>query len=194
MDAGGEAPVTIADAARELTDEETRFFWKRFQADPSLLAQVAEPHERGTFLVAAVFDAYLRIYEDRVADLKRIATGGTGVLPEGDLHPDLVKRMANEAARAAGQVLRMCIRAMDYVPPTDITFGDFLRALITADYDLVPDDDRRYRVAFIEAFRKWGIYPRDVRTLSEETLRWSFPTQERKYLFPSLKDLPDDLL
>src|SRR5215203_1348315 len=82
----GETPVTIADAARNF-DEEARYMWRRFQADPSLLAEVEEPHERGSFLVAAVFDAYLRIYEDRVADLKRIATGGTGVLPEGDLHP-----------------------------------------------------------------------------------------------------------
>jgi len=174
-DGDGETPVTIADAARSF-DEEARYSWKRFQADPSLLAQVEEPHERGSFLVAAVFDAYLRIYEDRVADLKRIATGGTGVLPEGDLHPDLVNRMANEAAKSARHVLKMCIRAMDYVPPTDITFGEFLRGLITADSDLVPDDDRRYRVAFIEAFRKWGIYPRDVRTLSEESLRWSSPS------------------
>ncbi|HSS50744.1 MAG TPA: S8 family serine peptidase, partial [Thermoanaerobaculia bacterium] len=173
---GSSAPqVTIANAARDF-DEETRFQWKRFQADPALLAEVEEPHARGSFLVAAVFDAYLRIYEDRVADLKRIATGGTGVLPDGDLHPDLVKRMANEAAKSARHVLKMCIRAMDYVPPIDITFGEFLRALITADSDLVPDDDRRYRVAFIEAFRKWGIYPRDVRTLSEESLRWSSPS------------------
>jgi subtilase family protein len=192
MDGGGEPSVTIADAARDLSDEETRSLWTRFQADPSLLAQVEEPHERGSFLVAAVFDAYLRIYEDRVADLKRIATGGTGVLPEGDLHPDLVNRMANEAAKAAGHVLKMCIRAMDYVPPTDITFGEFLRALITADADLVPDDDRRYRVAFIEAFRKWGIYPRDVRTLSEESLRWSPPSLQNKPLFPDLAALPED--
>ena len=44
-----------------------------------------------------------------------------------------------------------------------------------ADYDLVPDDPRGYRVAFIEAFRAWGIYPRDVRTLSEQSLRWEPP-------------------
>jgi hypothetical protein len=175
MDGGGPRRVTLADAARDRKDEEVRYLWKRFQADPSLLAGVEEPHERGSFLVAAVFDAYLRIYENRVADLKRIATGGTGILPDGDLHPDLVSRMAKEASKSARHVLKMCIRAMDYVPPTDITFGEFLRALITADSDLVPDDDCRYRVAFIEAFRKWGIYPRDVRTLSEESLRWSPP-------------------
>ncbi|HEX4963275.1 MAG TPA: S8 family serine peptidase [Thermoanaerobaculia bacterium] len=193
MDGGSERRATLADAARNLTDEEKRSVWKRFQADPSLLKEVEEPHERGSFLVAAVFDAYLRIYEDRVADLKRIATGGTGVLPEGDLHPDLVNRMANEASKSARHVLRMCIRAMDYMPPVDITFGEFLRALITADYDLVPEDDRRYRVAFIEAFRKWGIYPRDVRTLSEESLRWAPPGPEKTYLFPRGREVSEEI-
>jgi len=46
----------------------------------------------------------------------RIASGGTGVLPSGALHPDLVNRLAVEAARAAQQVLLMCIRALDYCP------------------------------------------------------------------------------
>ena len=156
--------------------------WKRYTPDPGRLPLVTEAHERGSLLVAAVFDAYLAIYSDRVEDLKRIATGGTGILPEGRLHPDLVNRMADEAAKSAQHVLRMCIRAMDYVPPVDITFGEFLRALITADYDLVPDDTRQYRVAFIESFRKWGIYPRDVRTLSEESLRWH--AQKNVALFP----------
>jgi subtilisin family serine protease len=183
-EAGGEPRAALADAARDLDDEERRRKWQRYQADPSLLARIEEPHERGSLLVAAVFDAYLTIYEKRVADLKRIATGGTGVLPEGDLHPDLVNRMAREATKSANHVLKMCIRAMDYVPPTDITFGEFLRALITADSDLEPNDDRRYRVAFIEAFRRWGIYPRDVRTLSEETLRWSPPDVTEIDLFP----------
>ena len=46
----------------------------------------------------------------------------------------------------------MCIRALDYCPPVDITFGEYLRAIITADCDLVEDDRLRYRVAFVEAF------------------------------------------
>ena len=66
----------------------------------------------------------------------------------------------------------MCIRALDYVPPVDVTFGEYLRAIITADYDLVRDDDLHYRVAFVEAFRKRGIYPMDLETLSVDTLRW----------------------
>jgi hypothetical protein len=146
--------------------------WERSKPDPEALGRVFEPHARGAILVAAVFDAFLAIYERRVADLYRIASSGTGVLPEGALHPDLVDRLAAEASKAAQHVLNMCVRALDYCPPVDITFGDYLRAIITADTDLVPDDDLSYRVAFIESFRLRGIYPRDVRTLSVDSLRW----------------------
>jgi hypothetical protein len=89
-----------------------------------------------------------------------------------------VNRLAQEATKTAGQVLTMCIRALDYCPPVDLTFGEYLRALITADMDLIPEDDNGYRVAFIEAFRRRGIYPRDVRTLSEDSLRWSRPGED----------------
>jgi hypothetical protein len=152
--------------------------WKRGQPRPEDAATVVEPHARGALLVAAVFDAFLAIYDSRTRDLLRIATSGTGMLPPGDLHPDLVNRMAAEASKAAGHLLLMCIRAIDYCPPVDVTFGDFMRGLITADYDLVPNDTRNYRVAVIEAFRRWGIYPNDVRTLSEESLRWNPPSDD----------------
>lgn len=72
-------------------------------------------------------------------------------------------------------MLTICIRALDYLPPVDITFGDYLRALITADFDLIPNDSLGYRVAFMEAFRLRGIYPSDVRTFSEESLIWEGP-------------------
>jgi hypothetical protein len=153
--------------------------WQRGQPRPEAYASEQEPHARGSLLVAAIFDAFLAIYSHRTRDLIRIATGGRGVLPEGDLHPDLVERLSQEAAKSAGHVLLICIRAIDYCPPVDITYGDYMRALITADYDLVPEDDRNYRVAFIEAFRAWGIYPRDVRTLSVDSLRWQAPGSSR---------------
>jgi len=146
--------------------------WEPLRPDPDEYQSVTEPHERGAILVAAVFDAFLSIYKTRVADLLRIATSGTGVLPAGALHPDLVNRLASESAKSAQHVLTMCIRALDYCPPVGINFGDYLRAIITADSDLVPYDDKGYRIAFIEAFRRRGIYPRDVRTLSVESLRW----------------------
>lgn len=149
--------------------------WQRKEPDPTLLRETTEPHARGSILVAAVFDAFITIYKSRVADLLRIATGGTGILQSGDIHPDLVGRLAEEAAKSAGHILNICIRAMDYCPPVDITFGEYLRAMITADADLMPDDSRNYRLALIEAFRHHGIYPGDVRSLSEESLLWRPP-------------------
>ncbi len=167
--------------------------WQRLKPDPADYQKVLEPHDRGAILVAAVFDAYLAIYENRTVDLRRIASNGTGLLPEGELHPDLIRRFAAEASLAAEQVLEMCIRAIDYCPPVDLTFGDFLRALITADTDLWPNDIRLYRVAFVDAFRKRGIYPRDVRALSEDVLRWRTPDllvgDVLKPLFPWLGEL-----
>jgi hypothetical protein len=147
--------------------------WRPHLREPRKLASTWEPHARGSILVAAVFDAFLSIYQVRVADLLRLATGGTGILPEGEIHPDLVQRLAGEAARAAQHMLTMCIRALDYIPPVDLTFGEYLRALITADREVVPDDERGYRVALIEAFRRRGIFPRRVRTLSEDALEWA---------------------
>jgi hypothetical protein len=146
---------------------------RRLKPDPGALGRTFEPHERGAILVAAVFDAFLRMYNNRVSDLRRLATGGSGVLPEGAIHPDLANRLSSEAVRLAQRVLNMCIRAVDYLPPVDVTFGDYLRALITADSDFYPDDARRYRLAFIEAFRDRGIYPLDVKSLGEDSLKWA---------------------
>jgi hypothetical protein len=176
-----------------LGDYDEKGEWHPRKPDPAELALATEAHARGAILVAAVFDAFLSLYKARIADLLRIATAGTGVLPEGELHPDLVDRLAREAASTAGQVLNMCIRALDYCPPVDIDFGDYLRALVTADRDLVPDDVRGYRIALIEAFRRRGIYPQGVRSLSAESLCWSGPAggegSELERLLPGVEEL-----
>jgi hypothetical protein len=147
--------------------------------DPTEILKAREPHQRGSILVAAVFDAFLTIYKNRSLDLLRIATGGTGVLPEGAIHPDLVNRLAAEAAKTSQRILNMCVRALDYCPPVDITFGEYLRAIITADYDLYPDDRNGHRIAMIESFRQHGIYPSNVRSLSEESLLWLKPHNDK---------------
>ena len=134
-----------------------------------------EPHARGAVLVAAVFAAFVSIYQARAADLVRLATQGTGVLAPGDIPDDLVKRFTLEASKAARHVLSICIRALDYCPPVDITFGEYLRALVTADYDAVPNDIHGYRVAFISAFRDCGIFPSDVAHLAVDSLLWEPP-------------------
>jgi hypothetical protein len=84
----------------------------------------------------------------------------------------------------------MCSRALDYLPPVDLTFGEYLRGLITADYELVRDDTRNYRVAVIEAFRRRGIYPDDIRTLSVESLRWNSPILTEENLLKEILPPP----
>ena len=136
------------------------------------LETLFECHDRGAILVAAVFDAFFSVYLRRTRDLMRIARVGGALVNAGDLHPELADRLAGEAAKTAEHFANICIRALDYCPPIDISFGDFLRALITADHDLVPDDTLEYRAALIGAFRLRGIRPDRVSSYAEESLRW----------------------
>lgn len=189
--------------------------WKRLVPDPKELSKRLSPHSRGAILVAAVFDAFIAIYKERTIDLIRLNSGGTGVLSNGAIHPDLVSRLADEAAKSARHVLNMCIRALDYLPPVDVTFFEYLRGVITADLDLVPDDKHNYRIAFLEAFRRRGIYPSDIgsggvdalRTISIDSVRWHTPdlthfskknagivAKEYEQIVSSLKEFADACL
>jgi hypothetical protein len=170
--ASSDALVDLATQFGHATGKEEALRRAVDQPDPSRYWTVLEPHARGSLLVAAVFDAFFSTYQERSRDLIRIATAGSGVLPAGDLHPDLVDRLATEAARTAQEVLTMCIRAFEYLPPVDITFGDYLRALVTADFDLLAEDGAALRRAMIEAFRRRGIFPEDVGSLAEDALLW----------------------
>ncbi len=131
-----------------------------------------EPHDRGSILVAAVFDAYFTVYERRTFDLFRIFRAGGGTLENGDLPVPLAERLAAEASETAEQFFAACARALDYCPPVDITFGDFLRALLTADLDFHPDDPHGVRDALMQAFRLRGIVADDAAAFSEESLFW----------------------
>jgi hypothetical protein len=46
--------------------------WRRSEPDPRALQTQLTPHGRGAILVAAVFDAFLAIYDARIQDLIRI--------------------------------------------------------------------------------------------------------------------------
>lgn len=156
-----------ADAAAHLGDA---------TAAPTIDA-ASEPHARGSFLVAAIFDAFVTIYERRTADLLRIGRR-PGAAPDEPLSPDLVARLASEASKAADHVLRICVRALDYMPPVSARFGEYLRAIVTADTDLVPDDPLRYRVAFVEAFRKRRITVPGCISMAPDSLLWAPPDPE----------------
>src|SRR5690606_38586731 len=123
----------------------------------------------------AVFDAFVTVFTRKVERYVRLATNGTGLLPPGEPSLDLQIVLAEEASRLASQFQVMCIRATDYCPPVDITFGEFLRAAVTADRDLIPDDPWGYREAWVDAFRRRGINMPNVRSLAEDALVWREP-------------------
>lgn len=56
---------------------------------------------------------------------------------------------------------------------------EFLRAIITADSDLVPDDRLDHRLAVVQAFRRCGIFPDSCLSLSPDNLLWTPATQDQ---------------
>lgn len=130
-----------------------------------------ECHHLGAVLVAAVFDAFRWVFAQKTARLRTLSR----LAPPAAASAELKDLLVSEAQRLADQFLRILIRAVDYCPPVDLTFGQFLRALITADYDTVPDDPWGYREAFTRAFRRYGILVEEVISLCEDSLLWLSP-------------------
>src|SRR5207249_3439882 len=114
----------------------------------------------------------LTVYINRTRDLIRMAYPDGRELVPNFLHADLANRLADEAATTATRIQNICLRALDYCPPVDITFGDYLRAIVTADYEHEPVDEAHRRVAFVEAFRQRGIVPEGVQAFSVDSLLW----------------------
>ena len=143
-----------------------------------------EEHDRGSILVAAVFEAFLRVYRRHTERLFRLIRAGRP-RDASDLSAEAVQLLAESAQKVAGHFLKICIRAIDYCPPIDLRFGSFLRAVITADIDAVPNDEFGYRDAFIKAFRRRDISIHHVRDLSEDSLQWK-PPELATTLIPEL--------
>ncbi|HQR10725.1 MAG TPA: hypothetical protein PLW68_05295 [Casimicrobiaceae bacterium] len=133
-----------------------------------------EEHDRGSILVAAVFEAYVRVYRRHTEKLFKVVNMGRP-RDAGDLSTEVVQLLAASAQKVAEHFLKICIRAIDYCPPIDIQFGSYLRALVTADTDVVPEDSLGYRDSFIKAFRRRDISIKNVRDLSEDSLQWRPP-------------------
>jgi hypothetical protein len=112
-------------------------------------AEFLEEHRRGELLVAAMLNAFLDIW---VARLRRIG-------PVDGNKKDL-SVVVEAGARVADHLLTMAIRAIDYCPPVDLSFSDYLSALLTIDSEVVPDDDAYdYRGALLRQFARFGIRP-----------------------------------
>jgi len=116
-----------------------------------------EPHRRGEVLVAAVLNALVGIWSDRLKELRRDDTRGLNRA-----------RVAEEGALAADRLLTMAIRSIDYCPPVHMEFGDFLSALLTADYEMRPDDSQyHFRAGLRRSFAEFGIKPASPATEPE---------------------------
>jgi hypothetical protein len=127
-----------------------------------------EPHRRGELLVAAVMNAMLDMWQAR---LRKI-----GFIEGRKRDRSLV---VEEGARVADHLLTMTIRAIDYCPPTDLTFADYLSALLTVDREVVPDDSKYgYRDALLKSFEAY-----DIRRAagSDEDGTWRYCDQELVY-------------
>lgn len=134
-------------------------------ADPSLYAAQASdenPHAFGEVLVAAVLNAFIQIWSARVAPLDPVESGRVDR-----------SRAVEEGAKAARHLLHMCIRALDYLPATNVTFKDYARAIITADLETAPDDGRyHYRDTLCQSFANYGIADPGE---TPDDLRWGYP-------------------
>jgi hypothetical protein len=153
-------------------------------SDPHLIKQpeYEEPHKRGEILVAAVLNAFLHIWVKRLNQFGQVSDG---------YYP--FDRVIEEGAGIADYLLTMCIRAIDYSPPTDLQFCDFLSAILTADSQIHPDDSKyEFRKVLLERFRAYGIEP----TSKADDGMWEPPSPDLDYAhshFENLQRDPDEV-
>ena len=136
-----------------------------YREEPDYLA----PHRRGEILVAAIMQAFIDIWVHRISSL--------GELEDGYLSR---ARVIEEGNAIAARVKSMAIRALDYAPPVDLSFGDFLSALFTVDYELNSNDSAyQFRQRIMDSFKTFGITPSS--TKGEEPGLWL--REERELLY-----------
>ena len=115
----------------------------------TLLSDNAEAHELGEVIVAAAMNAFLEIWYARTQSLDPLGSG----FADRD-------RVIEDGTKAAQDLLHMAIRALDYVPPVNMSFRDFLTALLTVDRQIAPDPGQyRYREHIVDAFARYRITP-----------------------------------
>ena len=121
-----------------------------------------EPHRRGEILVAAVLNAFLSVWVKRLEAL--VTPGG---LDRG--------RVVEEGATIADYLLTMVIRALDYAPPVNLEFCDFLSAVLTSDREINPNDTKyKFRETLLKSFLSYGIKPKSAGTASDPGI-WPSP-------------------
>jgi hypothetical protein len=145
-----------------------------------------EPHRRGEILVAAMLNSFLDIWLARIKDL-------------GTVRDDMVDRgrVAEDGSLAADHLLTMAIRALDYCPPADLLFSDYLSALLTADYEIQTNDSKyRYRDHLRSNFARYNITPTASASSGREAGVWTSAEFTLNYgtaRFESMRHSPDEI-
>ena len=148
--------------------------------------QYYEPHTCGEVLVAAVLNAYLEVWINRLR-----AIGDQAKLDR--------KRAAEEGAELADRLLTVFVRAIDYCPPTDLQFCDFASGVLTADWELNPKDDKyNIRASLLKWFREFGIDPKSKGQSGRQEGSWDPPPDCDIFEYDrthcdSMKSDPDEL-
>lgn len=137
--------------------------------DPNILEQreFLEPHRRGEVFVAAVLNAFISAWASRIA---RRGVKGQKSFP--------LASVVEEGADIADTLATMWIRAIDYMPPVHLEFGDALSAALTADAEVRPDDSRyELRHHLTQHFAAYGIEPAS----GEASGAWSAPPEKLNF-------------
>jgi hypothetical protein len=125
-----------------------------------------EPHNRGEILVAAMMNAFLRVWSNRLSALGQVSPGFLDR-----------QRVVEEGAEVADYLLTMSIRAIDYTPPVNLEFCDFLSAILTSDREINPNDSKyEFRKILRESFVSYGIDPASRGTTADPGI-WEAPRE-----------------
>ncbi|BDC49157.1 hypothetical protein F183_A14730 [Bryobacterales bacterium F-183] len=112
-------------------------------------AEFREEHRRGEVFVAAMMRSFVEVWRHRIEQLGEVQKGRVNL-----------GRVVEDGAKAAKHLMTMSIRALDYCPPTALTFSQYLSAMLEADAQIQPDDrPYAYREAVRSAFVQYGIVP-----------------------------------
>jgi len=132
--------------------------------------EFTEPHRRGEIFVAAMMNSFIKVWSKRLESLGQVAPGR---LDRG--------RVVEEGSMVADYLLTMVIRALDYAPPVNLEFCDFLSAILTSDREINPSDSRyHFRDILRETFVSYGIEPASEGT-EEEPGIWAPPEKGMNY-------------
>lgn len=128
-----------------------------YSLDPTSPNAVArdEPHELSQVLSGALYSVMRRIHEQLTQDFEK---------EEGLGH---LAASGRALAVGAERFKRMVIRALDYLPPGEVSFSDYARALLAADQASHPATDTE-RKWICQEFERRGVVD-DAKSLQVTT-------------------------